>query len=164
MNDKSTDVASATRDSALPGPIVVATTVGRAYASAKESTGYVARVAMDMGQFAGKKLAGALDSTREVIVETAVLLGDLNNDGKVDHEDAKIAAIRVKALASQAACEAGALAKELAKYDMVKNAAAGAVIGVVVAIPIPFVGPAVGAAFGAIAGVVNGIVSPSQKS
>jgi hypothetical protein len=111
------------------------------------------------GKAAGQGLSQAARATGEAASKAAVLVGDLNDDGKLDEQDAKIAAAKVKKAAATTADEAGGLLKEISKHDMVKDAAAGAAIGAVVAIPIPFVGPAVGAAFGAIGGVVKNILS-----
>jgi hypothetical protein len=104
---------------------------------------------------AGKQVAEAARYAGKKISEAAVVVGDLNDDGKVDHEDARIAGAKAKVFASKAADEAGTLMKEARKHDMVKDAAAGAAIGALAAMPLPVIGPAAGAAVGAIAGVVK---------
>lgn len=83
------------------------------------------------------------------ITTTAELIGDLNGDGKVDIEDAKIALEKAKQVASSVADEATTLGKEVMQSDLVKDVAPYAAIGAVIAIPIPFVGSAIGAAIGA---------------
>jgi hypothetical protein len=87
----------------------------------------------------------------------------LNGDGKVDQEDAKIAAAKAKRIASKTADKVGALAKEAGKHDMVKDAAAGAAIGAAVAIPLPVIGPVVGAAVGAVAGVAKNLRAAGNR-
>ena len=95
--------------------------------------------------------------------KAAVLAGDLNKDGKLDQEDAKIAAAEAKRISSKAADKAGKLVKEAAKHDMVKDAAAGAAIGAAVGIPVPIIGPMAGAAIGAIAGVAKNLKSAANR-
>ncbi len=107
------------------------------------------RTALAMGKWAGQRIAAATKSAGK---KAAALVGDLNKDGSVDHEDAKIAAAKAKRIASKAAEDAGTLAKAAAKHDMIKDAAAGAAIGAAVAMPVPILGPAAGAAIGAIGG------------
>jgi hypothetical protein len=106
---------------------------------------------------AGEKVAVAARYAGKKISKAAVVVGDLNNDGKVDQEDARIAAAKAKVLGSKAADGAGRFMKEARKHDMVKDAAAGAAIGAVAAMPLPVIGPAAGAAVGAIAGVVKNV-------
>lgn len=108
---------------------------------------------------AREKIAGAARSTGRIVKDAAVFAGDLNRDGKVDQEDARIAAGKAKKVASATAARAGKLGKKLLQHDMGKDAAAGAAIGAVVAAPIPIVGPVAGAAVGAIAGVVKNVRS-----
>ena len=111
---------------------------------------------------AGEQVAVAARHAGKKIGEAAVVVGDLNDDGKVDHEDARIAAAKAKVFASKAADEAGTLMKEGRKHDMVKDAAAGAAIGALAAMPLPVIGPAAGAAVGAIAGVVKNMRSSAK--
>jgi hypothetical protein len=106
---------------------------------------------------AGKKVATAAKHAGKKIGKAAVVVSDLNDDGKVDREDARIAAAKGKVLATKAADGASTLMKKAGKHDMVKDAAAGAGIGALVAMPVPVVGPAVGAAVGAVAGVVKNL-------
>jgi len=81
--------------------------------------------------------------------KTATLVGDLNGDGKVDEEDAKIARDRVASTLAAGADEAGKLAKSVARTQLIKDVASYAAAGAAIAIPIPVVGPALGAAVGA---------------
>lgn len=81
--------------------------------------------------------------------QTATLVGDLNGDGKVDGQDAKIARDRAVATLSTATEEAGRLAKSVARTPLIKDVAAYAAIGAAIALPLPIVGPAIGAAVGA---------------
>jgi len=108
---------------------------------------------------AREKIAGAARSTGRFVKDAAVFAGDLNRDGKVDQEDARIAGGKAKKIASATAAGAGKLGKAVLKHDMGKDAAAGAAIGAVVAAPIPVVGPVAGAAVGAIAGMVKNVRS-----
>jgi hypothetical protein len=100
------------------------------------------RSAIEAGRSAGKVVG-------KVAKTTAVLVGDLNGDGKVDIEDAKIAAERTKKAAGMIADESVKLGKEVMKSELVKNVAPYAAIGAAIAVPIPIIGPAIGAAIGA---------------
>jgi hypothetical protein len=113
---------------------------------------------------AGEKVAKAAKHAGKKIGQAAIIVGDLNDDGKVDHEDARIAASKAKVFASKAADEAGTLMKKAGKQNMVRDAAAGAGIGALAAMPLPVIGPAVGAAVGAIAGVVKHMRSSSKST
>ena len=104
------------------------------------------RTALGIGKSAARRIATATKAAGKKLGKAAVLAGDLNKDGKVDQEDAKIAAAKAKRISSKAADKAGELAKEAAKHDMVKDAAAGAAIGAAVGIPVPIIGPMAGAA------------------
>lgn len=119
----------------------------------------VASAAGSKRKSAREKIANASRSAGSFVKDAAVLVGDLNRDGKVDREDATIAAGKATKLASATAAGAGKLGKEVLKHDMGKDAAAGAAIGAIVAVPIPIVGPVAGAAVGAIAGVIKNVRS-----
>ena len=108
---------------------------------------------------AREKIAGAARSTGSFVKDAAVFAGDLNRDGKVDQEDARIAAGKAKKVASATAVAAGKLGKGVLQHDVGKDAAAGAAIGAVAALPIPIVGPVAGAAVGAMAGVIKNVRS-----
>ena len=81
--------------------------------------------------------------------QAATLVGDLNGDGKIDAEDAKLARDRVAGALSVGAQEAGKLAKAVARAPLTKDVATYAAIGAAIAVPLPLVGPAIGAAVGA---------------
>ena len=104
-----------------------------------------------------------LAATKSAGKKAALLAGDLNDDGLVDQEDARIAAGKARGAASKVAKGAGKLAKAAAKHDMVKDAAAGAAIGAAVGIPVPVVGPVAGAAVGAIAGVARNLKKAGNR-
>lgn len=89
----------------------------------------------------------------KMITTTAELVGDLNGDGKVDIEDAKIALAKAKQIASSAVDESTKLGKEVMQSELVKDVAPYAAIGAAIAVPIPIVGPAIGAAMGAALGL-----------
>jgi hypothetical protein len=120
------------------------------------------RTVRAMGKSAGQRIAAATKSAGKKVGQAAARVSDLNKDGKVDHEDAKIATAKAKRVTSKVSEKAGALAKKAAKHDMVKDAAAGAAIGAAVAIPVPIVGPAAGAAIGAIVGVAKNLRSTAN--
>lgn len=108
-----------------------------------------------------KRFAG---KAKDAVASTAVLVGDLNGDGKVDEEDARIAANWAKKTASAIGDEAGRLGKEAMRSDMAKDAATGAAIGAVVAIPVPIIGPMAGAAIGAGLGVYKNLTKPQASA
>lgn len=105
-----------------------------------------------------EKLTKLAEKAKEAVCTTANLLGDLNGDGKVDHEDAKIAADWARKCANTIGDEASKIGKEAMRSDMVKDAAAGAAVGAAIAIPIPVIGPLAGAAIGAGFGVYKNII------
>jgi hypothetical protein len=115
------------------------------------------RTARAMGKSAGQRIAAATKSAGKKAGKAAARVSDLNKDGKVDREDAKVAGAEAKRITSKVAEGAGTLARKAAKHDMVKDAAAGAAIGAAVAIPVPIVGPAAGAAIGAMVGVTKNL-------
>jgi len=108
-----------------------------------------------------KNLAGKI---KEAISTTANLIGDLNGDGKVDHEDAKIAAEWAKKCSSAVGDEAAKVGKEALQSEMVRDAAAGAAVGAAIAIPIPVIGPLAGAAIGAGLGVYKNILRKDSNA
>lgn len=99
---------------------------------------------------AGRNVGQAVGN---VAVTTALLVGDLNGDGKVDIEDAKIALAKAKQVASFTANESIKLGKEVMQSELVKDVTPYAAIGAAIAVPIPIVGPVIGAAFGAVLGL-----------
>ena len=106
--------------------------------------------------FAGK--------AKKAISKTTVLVGDLNGDGKIDEEDARIAAEWAKKKATSVGNEANKLGKEAMRSDLAKDAATGAGIGAVVAIPVPVIGPLAGGAIGAGIGVYKNLTKPNQPT
>lgn len=108
-----------------------------------------------------KKMAG---NAKDAASSAAVLVGDLNGDGKVDAEDARIASEWAKNAASSAGNEAMRLGKSAARSDMAKDATTGAAIGAVVAVPIPVLGPITGAVVGAALGVYKNLTKKGNTS
>ena len=119
----------------------------------------IASAARSKRKSAREKIAGAARATGSFVKDAAVFMGDLNRDGKVDPDDARIVAGKAKKVASATAEGAGKLGKAILQHDMGKDAAAGAAIGAVVGVPIPIVGPVAGATVGAIAGVIKNVRS-----
>ena len=68
-------------------------------------------------QSAREKIAGAARSTGKIVKDAAVFAGDLNRDGKVDQQDARIAAGKAKKVASATAAGAGKLGKKVLQHD-----------------------------------------------
>lgn len=110
------------------------------------------------------KLKKIGEKAKEAMSSTAVLVGDLNGDGKVDEEDARIAAEWAKKTATSIGDEASTLGKEALRSDLAKDAASGAAIGAAVAIPVPVIGPIAGAAIGAGLGVYKNLTKNGQSS
>jgi len=106
---------------------------------------------------AGQAVNRAASTAGNFVSTVATQVGDLNGDGKIDAEDFKIAAARVKGFAIAATDEAAKLGKDALQSDLVKDAAAGAAVGAAVAIPIPFIGPIGGAAVGAVLGAYKNV-------
>ena len=101
---------------------------------------------------------------KEAVTSVATNLCDLNGDGKVDQEDAKIAAEWARKTANAAGDEALKLGKHAIESDMVKDAAAGAAVGAAVAIPVPVIGPLAGAAVGAGVGVYKNLTKKESPA
>lgn len=111
-----------------------------------------------------EKLKNLAGKAKEAISTTANLVGDLNGDGKVDHEDLKIAAEWAKKSASAVGDEAAKLGREAMRSDMLKDAAAGAAVGAALAVPIPVIGPIAGGTVGAGLGVYKNIIKKDSGS
>jgi hypothetical protein len=142
----------------LKGALDTATLFAKdAATSAKALATQASNSASDAAASAKNFSAQAANTVSKVAGKTVDLVGDLNGDGKVDEEDLKIALAKGKALATMAANEAGTLAKEVLKSNLVKDAAAGAVVGAVLVSPIPFVGTAAGAVIGGTIGAVTSL-------
>lgn len=108
---------------------------------------------------AGTALGVAADSAGNALDALGVLVGDLNGNGKVDFEDAKIAVAKVRDVAGVAAEELGQLGKTTLQSKLVQDATAGAFVGGVLAstIPIPIISTVTGAIVGAAVGAYKGI-------
>jgi len=89
---------------------------------------------------------------------------DLNADGKVDAEDAGIAAAWTKQKAIALGKGASSVAKSALRTELGKDAATGAGVGAVAAIPVPVVGPVAGAAVGAGVGVYKHLKKKRSSS
>lgn len=113
----------------------------------------ISAAAGDAGRSAYEAGKNAGQAVGKVAATTAVLVGDLNGDGKVDIEDAKIAMAKAKQVASSIADESAKLGKEVIQSDLVKDVAPYAAVGAAITVPIPLVGPAIGAAAGAALGL-----------
>ena len=110
------------------------------------------------------KLKNLAEKASNAVSSAAVLVGDLNGDGKVDEEDVRIAAEWAKKKASSISDEVGRLGKEALRSDMAKDAAAGAAVGAAVAVPVPVIGPIAGAAIGAGVGVYKNLTKKSSST
>lgn len=110
--------------------------------SVGSSINIAGRAALETGKTIGR-------SAGKMMATTAELVGDLNGDGKVDIEDAKIALAKTKQVASSVVNESTKLGKEVMQSELVKDVAPYAAVGAAIAAPIPLIGPAIGAALGA---------------
>jgi len=109
----------------------------------------ISSAAGDAGRSAYEAGKNASQAVGRVAGTTALLVGDLNGDGKVDIEDAKIALEKAKQVGSSVADESAKLGKEVMQSELVKDVAPYAAVGAAIAVPIPIIGPAIGAALGA---------------
>jgi hypothetical protein len=80
----------------------------------------------------------------------------------IENENTQAALDWAKQTANTIADEATRLGKEVARSDMVKDAATGAAIGAAVAVPVPIIGPAAGAVVGAGIGVFKNLTKPTS--
>lgn len=127
--------------------------------SATAATAAGAGAGLAKGAAGAGRMAGSIArGTADVGGRAAVLVGDLNGDGKVDEADFRIARESVGRAASVAGREAGELGKAVMRHEITKDAAAGAAVGALIAVPIPLVGPVAGAAVGAAIGLTRGVV------
>ena len=111
-----------------------------------------------------KKLKKIKDTTVNAVAGVATRVGDLNGDGVVDSEDARIATQWAKEKASAIGDEASKLGKAAVRSDLAKDAASGAAVGAVVAVPIPVIGPAFGAVVGAGLGIYKNVTKGGSAS
>lgn len=102
-------------------------------------------------------VASGAEKAKDALSTAAIVVGDLNGDGKVDEQDARIAGERFRGAVSSLGQEAAKLGKDAIRSDMAKDAATGAVIGAAVAVPVPLLGPAAGAVVGAGLGVYKNL-------
>ena len=89
---------------------------------------------------------------------------DLDADGKVDANDARIAAAWTKQKAVALGKGAHDLAKSALSTDLGKDVATAAGIGAVAAVPIPVVGPLAGATIGAGVGAYRNLKKKRSSS
>lgn len=151
------DAVQVTSGMASNAGTAVAENAAKSFAMVSHGAGIIGESAVAGAKSAGVLLGAAADSTGNVLGQLGVLAGDLNGDGKVDLEDAKIAAARLRELADAASAELGQLAKTTLQSGLVQDAAAGAVVGGAVATVIPLMGTATGAAIGAALGVYKSV-------
>jgi len=111
-----------------------------------------------------EKLKQVGNAAKDVVTKTAIHLGDLNGDGKVDEEDARIASEWAKQQAVALGNEAARIGKEVARSELGKDVTTGAVVGAAIAIPIPVIGPVAGAAIGATIGAYRNLTGKSISS
>nr|WP_315227153.1 SHOCT domain-containing protein [uncultured Limnohabitans sp.] len=111
-----------------------------------------------------KKLKQFSEAAQKGVGAAAALVGDLNGDGKVDAQDAQIAAEWVKRQAIGLGGEAARLGKAALRSDLAKDSATGAAIGAAIAIPVPLIGPAAGAAIGATVGAYRNLTGSKGLS
>ena len=111
-----------------------------------------------------EKLKQVGNAAKDVVTKTAIHLGDLNGDGKVDEEDARIASEWAKKQAVALGNEAARIGKEVARSELGKDVTTGAVVGAAIAIPIPVIGPVAGAAIGATIGAYRNLTGKSISS
>lgn len=110
------------------------------------------------------RISAAADDAAKTIAAKAHEAADLNGDGVVDEEDARIAAERAKGIASSALTEAVRMTKSAAQTDMAKKTAAGTAIGAAIAVPVPLVGPLAGAVIGGGIAAFKNLTSPTSIS
>lgn len=103
-----------------------------------QAGGATARAGRAVGKAVGD--AGGAVARSAGVVGTTLL--DLNNDGKIDEEDLRLATERGIALAKQ-------VAEELASSETIKSTGKAGIVVATIAIPVPLVGPATGFVVGA---------------
>ncbi|MFT3962228.1 SHOCT domain-containing protein [Propionivibrio sp.] len=104
-----------------------------------------------------------LDKTATSVSDAAKKTSQVVTDA-ITHKNTQAVLDWAKEAAGSAAAEVGALAKEVARSDMVKDAAVGAAIGAVVAIPVPLIGPAAGGVVGAGVGLYKNLTKQETRS
>ena len=120
-----------------------------------------------------EKMKSLTDKAKKAANTAAMLVGDLNGDGKVDAEDARIAAKWAKSSANTLSSEAAKVGKGVAESDfvkgvihsdIVKDAATAAVVGAGLGVAVPIIGPVAGAVFGATVGVYKNLGKASNQT
>ena len=111
-----------------------------------------------------EKLKKIGSAAKDAVTKAAVLVGDINGDGKVDEEDVRITTEWTKKQAVALGSEAARLGKQAARSDLAKDAATGAAVGAAIAVPVPLIGPAVGAAIGASIGAYRNLTGKGTPS
>ncbi len=131
--------------------VLVSERAEKSYTVLKHGASAVGQSASAGAKSAGMALGVAAGSAGNALSALGVLVGDLNGDGKVDFEDAKIAAAKVIDIAGATAVELGQLGKRALQSKLVQDVAAGAVVGGVLAsmIPLPVISTVTGATAGA---------------
>lgn len=153
------DAVEASSEFASGARSTIAEVAVKSMATVKRGTDVAVESASSGAKATGAMLGKAVDAGGNVAGALGVLVGDLNGDGKVDFEDAKIAAARMKEVAGVAADELGQLGKRALRSDLVQDAAAGAVVGgaLLSLAPIPFVSTMTGVTLGAAIGACKSI-------
>lgn len=100
---------------------------------------------------------GIFSSVKQAAQKTSQAISDA-----LEHENTKAALEWTKNAATSAADEAVRLGKEVARSDLVKDAATGAAVGAAIAVPVPIIGPATGAVVGAGLGVFKNLTKPAS--
>src|SRR5574343_1413549 len=101
---------------------------------------------------------GIFNSVKQAAQKTSQAISDA-----LEHENTKAALEWTKSAATSAADEAVRLGKEVARSDLVKDAATGAAVGAAVAVPVPIIGPAAGAVVGAGIGVFKNLTKHAYR-
>ena len=123
------NAAQATSNFAARAGDSISGSAGKSLAVVKHGVVVAGESASSGAKSAGAALGVAADTAGNALGALGVLVGDLNGDGKVDFEDAKIAAAKVREVAGAAAAELGQLGKSALQSRLVQDAAAGAALG-----------------------------------
>ena len=153
------DAVEASSELAAGASSTIAEVATKSLATVKRGADVAVESASSGAKATGAMLGKAVDAGGNVAGALGVLVGDLNGDGKVDFEDAKIAAAKMKEVAGATADELGQLGKRGLRSDLVQDAAAGAVVGgaLMSLVPIPFVSTMTGVTLGAAIGACKSI-------
>lgn len=151
------DAVSATTTLAIKAGNSISDSAEKSFVAVKAGAGTIGDSSVAGARAIGTVLGSAADTAGDALAAVGVLVGDLNGDGKVDFEDAKIAAAKMKEVAAATALELGQLGKSALQSKLAQDAAAGALVGGALAsmIPIPFISTLTGATAGAALGAYN---------